>query len=138
MLNTAWLPDNTAFPSVEAPSLNVTEPVAPFVTVAVNKIGSPYVDGLDEAETTVVVGVFKVTSIVAVAILLAFELPSLARYVKVSTPVKPVDGIYVKEPSEASDVRVPYTGPATREAVREEPVSFPRTPGAATLSCVSL
>src|SRR5438874_2216988 len=56
-----------ALPIVEAPSLNVTEPVAPAVTVAVNVTGSVNVDGLRE-EVSVVVATGIPTSVTSVTL----------------------------------------------------------------------
>ena len=46
VLNVATPPDMLLLPRVVDPSLNVTDPVAPVVTVAVNVTESPYPDGL--------------------------------------------------------------------------------------------
>lgn len=47
-------PDNVPKPITVPPSLNVTDPVAPVVTVAVNVTESPYPDGLLDDWTEVV------------------------------------------------------------------------------------
>lgn len=44
-------------PRVVVPSLNVTEPVAPLVTVAVNVTDAPEVEGFSEEDRVVVVAV---------------------------------------------------------------------------------
>ncbi len=47
-------PDKVPEPITVAPSLNVTDPVAPVVTVAMNVTKSPYPDGLRDDWTVVV------------------------------------------------------------------------------------
>jgi hypothetical protein len=64
--------------------------------------------------------------------------PSLALYVKLSGPLYPAVGVYVKEPL-AFSVTVPWAGSVTFTAVSESPfvsVSLPRTPGAPTFRAV--
>jgi len=64
--------------------------------------------------------------------------PSTARYVKVSTPLNPPSGWYVKPPL-AAKVRFPWVGLLTSWAVRFVPsksVSFASTPGAGTTNVV--
>ena len=56
MLYVAVVPLIAEVPSVVTPSLNVTVPVAPLVTVAVSVMLPPYVDGFAEEAREVVEG----------------------------------------------------------------------------------
>src|SRR5437899_2483135 len=57
VVNCAWLPIRFTVPSAVVPSLNVTDPIAPEVTVAVNVTACPTFAGFrDDASEVVVPG----------------------------------------------------------------------------------
>ena len=75
VVNVAWPPLMAAVPSVMGPSLNVTVPVAPAVTVAVKVTEFPYKLGFNEL-ISVVVLLAWFTVCVRTPLILPAKLPS--------------------------------------------------------------
>src|SRR5581483_530618 len=107
---------------VATPSVNVTLPddgvPDPDVTVAVKVTDSPYCDGFSEVLSPVAVAGRPTTWMVSVAGLES-TVPSFAVKVKLSEPVKPAAGVYVK--FGATPVKLPCAGGPATLYVRASP-----------------